>query len=248
MVTEIIANGGRGCTPFGVHITLEVKGLVSLAEIDNQDISTLVCDFMICERCGEVDREHSRMVANSLCPACKKPAGVARLYYPINIRVLVDLVQQAYHSYAPVGPISGPQAPVVGTILYFCTLREALLNHFLLAFLRAEHVKASLIEKMLDDNKLASQKFTSLFSAVVGKSWSEAVGEASTHDATDYRPVSDLMKSAASIRNEFLHEGTGWSATRDVATECINSLPALFGLFVALHNIYVRPQLANGDF
>lgn len=221
--------------------------MVSLAEIDNQDISTLVCDFMICKRCGEVDRDHSQMRTNSLCPVCEKPAGVARLYYPINIHILVDLVQQAYHSYAPVGPISGPQAPAIGTILYFCTLREALLNHFLLEFLRAENVKTSLIEKMFDDNKLASQKFTSLFSAVVGKRWSDAVGEASAHDVNDYRPVSDLMKSAANIRNEFLHEGTGWSATRDVATECVNSLPALFGLFVALHNIYIRPLLANGD-
>ena len=219
--------------------------MVTIAEIDSQDISTLICDFMICKLCGEVDREHSRMTANSLCPVCKKPAGVARLYYPINVHILVDLVQQAYHSNAPVGPISGPQTPVVGTILFFCTLREALLNHFLLEFLRAEHVKTSLIEKMLDDNKLASQKFTSLFSAVIGKSWGDAVSEASAYDANDYRPVSDLMKSAASIRNEFLHEGTGWSATREFATECVNSLPALFGLFVALHNIYIRPLLAN---
>ncbi len=222
--------------------------MVSLAEIDNQDASTLVCDFMICERCGKVDREHSRMVVNSLCPACKQPAGVARLYYPINVHILVDLVQQSYHSYAPVGPISGPQAPAVGVILFFCTLREALLNHFLLAFLCAENVKTSLIEKLLDDNKLASQKFTSLFNAVVGKSWCEAVGDASSLDATNYQSVSDLMKSAASIRNEFLHEGTGWSATREVATECVNSLPALFALFVALHNVYVLPRLAKGDF
>lgn len=221
--------------------------MVSLADIDNQDASTLVCDFMICNHCGIVDRERSRIVANSLCPACRKPAGVARLYYPVSVHILVDLVHQSYHSYAPVGPISGPQAPTVGAILFFCTLREKLLNHFLLAFLRAENVRASLIEKMFDDNKLASQKFASLFNAVVGTGWREAVGEASSFDATDYEPVSDLMKSAASIRNEFLHEGTGWSATRDIATECVNGMPSLFALFVALHNVYVRPRLANSS-
>jgi len=221
--------------------------VVTLADVDNQDASTLVCDFMICGRCGIVDRKHSRIVANSLCPACHQPAGVARLYYPISVHILVDLAQQSYHSTAPVGPISGPQAPAVGAILFFCTLREVLLNHFLLALLRAEGVKTTIIEKLMDDNKLASQKFTGLFSSVVGKSWKEAVLEASSFDGTDYQPVSDLMLSAASIRNEFIHEGTGWAATREVATNCINSMPAMFGLFVALHNIYVRPHLFKGD-
>lgn len=218
--------------------------MVSLAEIDHQDASTLICDLMICARCGTVDRERSRIVANSLCPACQRPAGVARLYYPVNVHILVDLVQQSYHSYAPVGPISGPQVSTVGTILFFCTLREVLLNHFLLALLRARQVEAAIIEKLLEDNKLASQKFTSLFSAVVGKSWKEAVAEASL-DGMDYHPVSDLMLSAASIRNEFLHEGTGWTATRDMATDCVNSMPALFDLFVGLHNIHVRPRLSK---
>jgi hypothetical protein len=226
---------------------LQVELVVLLAEIDHQDASTLVCDFMICDRCGTVDRERSRIVANSLCPACQRPAGVARLYYPINVHILVDLVQQSYHSYVPVGPISGPQVSTIGTILFFCTLREVLLNHFLLALLRAQQVKAAVIEKLLDDNKLASQKFTSLFSAVVGKSWKKAVVEASSFHGTDYHPVSDLMLSAASIRNEFVHEGTGWTATRDMATNCVNSMAALFGLFVALHNIHVRPRLCKDD-
>lgn len=217
--------------------------MVELAEVDNQAASTLVCDFMICERCGTVDREHSRMVVDSACPACHLPAGVARLYYPINAHILVDLVQQSYHSDAPISPISGPQAPTLGVILFFCTLREVLLNHFLLTLLRAQKVPASLIEKVLNDNKLAGQKFTGLFPAVVGKSWQEAVVEASMFDGADFQPVSRLMKEAATIRNSFMHEGTGWAATRDVATGCINSLFALFGLFVALHNIYVRPYL-----
>lgn len=221
--------------------------MVSLSEIDHQDASTLVCDFMICARCGIVDRERSRIVANSPCPTCKQPAGVARLYYPVSVHILVDLVQQAYHSYAPVGPISGPQASEVGTILFFCTLREVLLNHFLVALLRAQKVEPAIIEKLLDDNKLASQKFTGLFTAVVGKGWNEAVVQATSLHGTDYVAVSNLMVSAASIRNEFVHEGTGWTVTRDLATNCVNSMPALFALFVALHNTHVRPLLCKGS-
>lgn len=178
--------------------------MVTLAEIDTQDASTLVCDYMICQRCGVVDRERSRMVVDTPCPACHQPAGVARLHFPINVHILVDLIQQAYHSYAPVGPAAGPQAHTIGPVLFFCTLREVLLNHFLLARLRAENVNQALIEKLLDDNKLASQKFAGLFVAVTEKSWLDAVGDASAADGTNYRPVSDLMQKAAKVRNEFL--------------------------------------------
>lgn len=221
--------------------------MTQLADIDRQSVSTLVCDFMICERCGTVDREHSRIVANSTCPACHRPAGIARLYYPINVHILVDLVQQSYHSEAPVNPIGGPQAPNVGAILFFCTLREVLLTHFFLALLRAQRVPTPISEKLLDDNKLASQKFTSLFPVLVGKSWKEAVSEATSVDGIDFRSVSDLMLLAANIRNEFMHEGMGWTATREVATNCVNGMSALIRLFVALHNIHVRPHLREND-
>lgn len=201
---------------------------------------------MICNCCGIVDRERSRMRADSACPVCHKPAGGARLYYPINVHILVDLVQQSYHSNAPVGPISGPQTSIVGPILFFCTLREALLNHFLLTLLRARKVPDSIIEKLLDDNRLASQKFKGLFSVAVGKSWNEVVIEVSTFVGRDLQPISDLMLKMANIRNKFMHEGTAWTATHEDATNCVNGMPALFTLFTALHNIYVRPHLLEG--
>jgi hypothetical protein len=49
------------------------------------------------------------------------------------------------------------------------------------------------------------------------------------------------MQDAATIRNEFLHEGRAWQATRQIATDCVNAMPSLVALFVALHNVYVHP-------
>jgi len=212
------------------------------AEIDSQAASTLVCNFMICKRCGRVDQERSRLVVNSNCPACQQQAGVARLYYSVNISVLVDLVQQTYHSNAPVNPVHGPQAPNIGTILLFCALREELLNHFLQTLLLAQRVPEPIIKKLFDDNKLANQKFK-LFQAVVGKNWDEAVRVASMTENCDFAEISSLMKESADIRNKFMHEAWGWGATREVATNCVNGLIPLFNLFVALHNIYVCPCL-----
>jgi hypothetical protein len=214
-----------------------------LSEIDTQDASTLVCNHLICRNCHIVDRDYSRAQKGTMCSFCGKQNEGGRLFFPVNIHILVDLVHQAYHSDAPVGPISGPQVPSIGTVLFFCALREALLNWFIQSHLRAQQIPNNLIEKLQDDNKLAQQKFGGLFHSVVGKKWNEAIEEVSVNAKREFASVSELMKEASLIRNEFLHEGTAWSVSKDVATRCVDSMPELVSLFIALHQFYVRPLL-----
>ena len=215
---------------------------MTLAEIDTQAASTLVCDYLICRDCGIIDRDHSRMRVGSLCSTCGGVSKAGRLPFPQNVRTLVDLVQQAYHSTAPIGPNSNPQVTDIGTVILFCTLREALLNSFLLTHLRSQRVPESLLKKLLSDNKLAAQKFNGLFPSVVGFRWEEAVEAASNYGGMDFASASKLMREAATIRNEFLHDGRGWAATREFATTCVNAMPSLVALFVALHNVYIHPM------
>jgi hypothetical protein len=66
-----------------------------------------------------------------------------------------------------------------------------------------------------------------------------------SREGIGFDSVSKLMIQASSIRNRFLHEASGWGATRQFATECINSTFALLQLFVSLHNTYVQPRLTN---
>lgn len=218
-----------------------------LSDIDNQPASTLSCDHLICKHCGIVDRDHSRMMGGSCCSTCGAESEGGRLHFSINIHILVDLTQEAFLSSAPVGPISGEQASGIATILLFCALRETLLTKFLTDRLRAQNVPGKLIEKLLDDNKLANQKFGDLFSSVIGVAWNEAVAEASRHEGRSYEPVSLLMKQAATIRNEFLHEGAVWSASQEVAKSCLDGLPSLVSLFVSLHNLYVHPLVRDAS-
>lgn len=128
--------------------------------------------------------------------------------------------------------IYGFQGADVGTVLYFCTLREALLNSFLLNNLRVRKIPEPLIRRLLNDNKLASQKLGNLFASVVGIKWKEAVNYAAQKVGIDYTPVSVLMQSAAELRNEFLHSGKAWRCTREYATQCVDSMGELLGLFV----------------
>lgn len=217
--------------------------MIVLSEIDDQALSTLVCNQLICQSCGVIDRDYTRLMKGHRCTTCSAEGEAGHLVFPLNVHILVDLVQQSFHSTCRHRQDGGPQDSDIGTIIYYCTLREALLNSFLVDNLRARSVPETLIRKLLEDNKLASQKFGGLFSSTVGAKWDEAVSQISSRTGFDFMPVSKLMRNATEFRNEFLHEGRAWALTRAFATECIDSLGDLVALFAELHNEYTHPLL-----
>ena len=207
--------------------------MIKLADIQGQSLSSLVCDFMICKRCGIVDRERSRIIANSQCPACHESAGIACLYFGLNISILLDLIQQSYHSATPKAEALGPQSSDVAVVLFFCALREALLNN-LLAYLETGGTSTS--------RRNLKSKFSQLEDHI-GCTWDEALREISAREGVLFDSVSNLMIEASTLRNRFMHEASGWRITRQFSTECLNNTFAVLGLFVALHNRYARPLL-----
>lgn len=215
-----------------------------LSEIDSQTLDTLVCDHLICKDCGMIYRYDFRL--GYQCKHCNAPSEGGRVAFHINIHVLVNLVQQAYHSQSPTGHSTGPQGQDVGTVLFYCSLREALLNNFIVTNLRTRNIDEVLISRMLDDNKLASQKFGRLFTSVIGTKWEDAISDLSRTRDKDYMAVSKLMKDAADLRNEFLHEGDAWGINRDFAKRCVDSLGQLVSMFVELHNEYTQPLFHRG--
>lgn len=146
-----------------------------LSQIDSQPLSDFACVYFLCKACGIIDQDWNRTRKGNHCLQCNAESDSASLVFPISIHILVDLIQQSYHSQSPTNPLNSPQGSDVGPVLYFCTLREALLNNFLVNHLRAQKIPQHLVEKLLDDNKLAGQKFGGLFTSVVGVKWSEAV-------------------------------------------------------------------------
>ena len=220
--------------------------MTQICEIDDQSLSSLLCVDLICQACGVVDRDYDRTMSGHKCRTCGATGGSGRLAFDTNIHILVNLVQQAYHS-SSAAEQDGERASNVGTIIYFCTLREALLNTFLIANLRAKKTPTAIIERLLGDNRLTNQRFGALFTSVVGCTWDTAVKTCSESSNTDFGPVSELMKSVARLRNEFLHEGRSWGITREIATDCVNALGYLLPLYVNLHNEYTHPVTRRGD-
>jgi len=216
-----------------------------LSEIDFQEASTLVCLYFACSSCGVIDQDRGRARAGHKCSTCGEEGNGARLAFPINMHILVDMAQQSFHATSPLGPISGESSHDIATALHFCTLREALINNFLITNLRARAIPEEIIERLLEDNKLAHQKFGALFSSVINTKWDNAVLTASERDGRDYKTISDLMKQVAEARNRFLHDGNVWGFNREFSEKCIDNLGMMLRLFVALHNIHTHPLTAR---
>ncbi len=90
---------------------------MQLSEINNQRISTLNCDNLICQNCGVVDRQHRRMQHGFPCPSCGNPSDRGRLLFSINFHILVDLTQEAFHSTSPIASLAGPQSSSVASLV-----------------------------------------------------------------------------------------------------------------------------------
>jgi len=223
--------------------------MTSASDIKGQSLSTLVCDYFICPYCGIIDRDEGRMCKGHPCSNCSVEGNRARLGFGVNIMLLVDLVQETYHSEAPSKLQSEyrPKGRDIGTVLMICSLREALLNNFLSNNLLAKKVDRRLIERLLDDNKLTNQKFQKLFPTVVGLKWDEAITALSRKHSVHFAEVSSLLREVAKARNQFLHEGSVWKISPDLSERCINSLFKLIYLFVCLHNEYTQPFWGGND-
>lgn len=99
--------------------------MVTLAEIKSQPASMLACSHFVCSECAIVDQDWDRMRRGHLCGTCGTPSEAGQLYIPISIHILVGLMQQAYHSRSPTGPLDGPQGQDVGTTATASATAEA---------------------------------------------------------------------------------------------------------------------------
>jgi hypothetical protein len=219
--------------------------MCKLSEIESQALSTLVCSHFVCQNCGIIDLDFDRSRKGHICDTCNFVSKSGCLAFHIGFHTLVDLIQEAYHANSITSTNYKPSNSSVATILFYCTLREKLLNNFIEQHLYALKVPDSIIERLLDDNKLANQKFGELFTSTVGITWNAAIKHISKEADINFADISTQMKTAADLRNKFLHQGHPWSISKDFATSCVNSLGDLVNLFVKLHNTYTHPLVKN---
>ncbi len=195
--------------------------------------------FMICTGCSVVDRDQKRMRSGYACPECGYKSGGARLYFHVNIMVLIDLIEQSYFSISRERSDERVDPSGVAILLYFCTLKEALFDHLLNQLFWSRGVNKSLRKRLLSDNRLFNEKINKLFPALVDEKWSYALSSVGESLGRDYSALDTLLVRASELRNDFLHDASPWDISPEFATECVDCLGDLLGLFVGLHNHYI---------
>jgi hypothetical protein len=126
-------------------------------------------------------------------------------------------------------------------ILFFCTLREILLNWLIGHLWRAQNIPKPIYERLLADSNTYSLRRTKLLPSLVGSKWKELVAQEASSSQLDYIELDQFLKKSAAARNKFMHEGKRWDTDRTLAEGCVDHVWPLLNFDVALHNRYVRP-------
>jgi len=224
--------------------------MVDVLDIRGQPLSTLLADFMICQSCRVVDRDQKRMRVGYPCPRCRVSGNGARGYFSISVHSLIDLMQEFYHikderdyhsDKTPVRQQKGNHRLAV--VIFFCTLGEVLLEHFLEHLMLRTGLPRSIQKRLLDDNIFVKQRVEKLFPALTGVRWKVAVRTLTKGKQLDYLKATEFYEEVVEKRNLFLHQGNKWAISKEMPEKCLRQIWPMLNLFVGLHNSYVAGQL-----
>jgi hypothetical protein len=215
-------------------------------EIDDFPLSH-VLTYFDCAECRVVDRALERGVVGHPCGRCGRPSSGGHHYFPFSVPVLIDLIQHHYHlpeQTVTDSVLVAPDAHRLSVVVFFCSLVEVLLQHFLVVGQRAKDVPMGTIRNTLRQTQYVAPRLKKLFPLVAGRSWKDALKELPKVDGRSATEVAVFCRRAAVARNHFLHAGNRWAIPAPMPLECVQHLPGVLELFVALHNQYVAMSLS----
>lgn len=217
-----------------------------LAQDQTFPLSLAYGGYLECQGCSIVEINNDRIKDGFKCSTCDYLGeGGVLLYFHVNILILLDLIQESFHAtksenfgerfYEGEGPND------ISVVIFYCTLREALLDNLIVRLLRAHNLSDGVKERLLEDNRYHIQKQNRLFKSLANIKWNDAISKLNEESNTDYKKVDDFTMEVVKARNNFIHEGSKWAIDRKLSTNCINNVPRLISLYVKLHNSYVHP-------
>jgi hypothetical protein len=222
-----------------------------LSEMRGQGLGlTVALRFLACDYCAVVDDNDERSRKGFNCPVCGQPSNGGLLYFPMAITTILDLMQSAFHRGGVASRAVGHEVEAseqrndgsrLATIIYFATLTDLLLEHFLLEVAGARKIELPIAEHLLRESPYRRGRIGKLFPLFTHTTLKEAVSIVSDKEHMDFASTVSLAKDVNDKRNDLLHAGDKWSITAELPEECINRSPELVRLFVALHNHFVHP-------
>lgn len=214
---------------------------MKVSQISGQSLSTLVADFHVCQFCGVVDRDPERMKVGYPCPNCSQRSNGGLLYFGLPTHALINLMQESFHQRAIQSnhfPTSG-NAHKLAVVIYFCTLGEVLLEHFLRELMLALQLPTRVGNRILDDNLSTKERVEKVFPSLVGEKWKTVVKELGKNAQLDYEQTVEFYRKVVRARNPFLHSGNKWAIPAGMPAECMEEIWPLMNLHVELHNRFI---------
>jgi len=157
---------------------------MDILEVRDQELSTLLSNFMICTSCVFVDRDLDRMKVGYPCPQCNVVSTGAELYFPVVVSTLIDLMQEFYQlthganvGSAQISKIQNQSNHQLAVVIFFCTLIEVLLQHFLERCMSRMGLPHKIQERLLKDNISVNRRFRKLFPTLIGAEWYSGPGK-----------------------------------------------------------------------
>ncbi len=208
---------------------------MSSKSISNIELPKLAILFEKCKNCFYVNID---IVLADGCPNCTKNHEGNIIHFNFNIHALLQLL---WDSYQNMHNNNESKTQKIGILLFFCTLVEVLLEHFLTNLMKQQGISNKIQERLLCDNLTTKSRVQKIFLLLTGDSWKNAIKLVSKNsNLFNYsESISFYIKQAVPARNRFLHQGDEWPITAPLSEECIYHSRAIICLFVELNNRYV---------
>lgn len=216
-----------------------------LALRGNQRLSVIYGDYHICPTCGIVDRDRQRSRVGYPCPICSITGDGGLLYLPLSAFSLIDLMQEMYRLGSSTTDDQQTRSHHLAIVVFFCSLTEVILQHFFMECMFDQAIPDPVQDRLLNDHLGVRDRVDTLFPTIAGMKFKEAIKHLSTAQGVDHGDIAKFCAATAKKRNLFLHNGAKWVIPANLAEECIDLVPALINLFVALHNEFARKNRAT---
>jgi RNA polymerase subunit RPABC4/transcription elongation factor Spt4 len=205
----------------------------------------LACNYRVCRKCRFVNKTSVAHTQNITCPSCGFEDSSTPFFFDFSIFIVIDLMQEAYRTSLVIPDaslilgISAKSAQNASVVIFFCTIKELLLERFLSNLLRCFSMPTSLIRKIETDHNIHSKRLNKLFPALIGQNWQDVIASLSSSEH-DYVSLNIFIERVVKERNNLLHEGDHFGMDNDIAKECLDNFVPMLDLFVLLHNCYTH--------
>jgi hypothetical protein len=131
----------------------------------------------------------------------------------------------------------------IANVIFYSTLGELLLNHFLDNYLKSFSLKSDIRQNLIDDVRSSKEKSDQLFRSFSGLKLSTVVKHIDAkYGVTHWTEAFLNYIHVRRLRNDIVHAGAMWNLDNPQIDAITNEIPNLVKLFVELHNECVHPR------